>query len=484
MIRLTHARRAGAALALAGALGVVLAPGAGATPIRFTSYYGFDRYSTSVAVDGDPTHTAYIVSGETFPDGLAASAVTALDGGNVYLTARGQLSAEVRARLPYASKIVVVGSEASVGKDVMTWLQQNTKARLFRVAGPDRYATAAELATGNYGPGVDNVIIASGENYPDALTGGAAAGHVKSPLLLTSADALPSATAQALAILKPKAITVIGGQDRVGTAVQEQLQQFLPAGVGVTRIAGSDRFDTAVAVSRAFFPTTTAVVMATGAKFPDAIPAGALAVRLGAPLVLSPGACVTEGTNLEIERAQFGASPGGSVLVAVGGPTTLTDSALRRTNCAPVGSVVKTFLDELPAPTGGAKWHSDHATINGHFYPRSAAFDTDAIVSKYDNAIRNSEYRTWKLGAKYSRFTTTAGVDDLNDSGLVSTVDVYGDEKLLASRQIRLGSPSAFDLDVRGVDNLKIVTTTTVPADDASATVTGHYVYFGDAAVN
>jgi putative cell wall-binding protein len=484
MIRHSSARRATAVLALVGALGVVMASGAVATPVRAVETYGFDRYSTSANADSDPTRPAYIVSGENFPDGLTASALAALDGGNVYLTPTAQLTKEVRERVIYASKITVVGGEASVGKDVMIWLQQNTKAPLKRIVGADRYGTAAAVATANYAAGVSNVVIATGEDFPDALTGGAAAGHARSPLLLTTRDELPASTIAALQVLQPKAITVIGGVNRVSESVRQQLEQFVSDGVAVSRVSGADRYETAVEVSKSFFDSANLVVLASGAKFPDALSAGARAARFDAPLLLSPGNCLSENTNLEIERVQFGKPLTEANLEAIGGPTTLTIDALKRTNCQPSGMPAKTYLDQLAYPVGGAKYQSDHATINGHFYPRSAAFDTDALVSSYPNEIRNSEYRTWKLGTKYSRFTMTAGVDDLNNSGLVSTVDVYGDEKLLASRQVRLGSPSAFDLDVRGIDNLKIVTTTTVPSNDTSTTVTGHYVYFGDAAVS
>ena len=76
-----------------------------------------------------------------------------------------------------------------------------------------------------------------------------------------------------------------------------------------------------------------------------------------------------------------------------------------------------------------------------------------------------------------------AGIADDNPSSLTSTVAVYGDEKLLASAVVAKGAPVTFDVDVRGVDNLKVVTTS--PNADLTTTVPdANNVYFGDAAVS
>ncbi|GAA0289679.1 cell wall-binding repeat-containing protein [Kineococcus aurantiacus] len=475
----TAVRRAAAAVVLAGLVGGAAAAAADASPIRFHRVYGADRYITSSLVDGDPTSTAYVVSGVDFPDGLAAGAVAGREAvlGNVYLTQRDVLPAEVRQRIVYASKIVVVGGESSVGPDVMTWLQQNTRATLSRVSGPDRFDTAAALSAASYATpaagarGVENVVIATGYDYPDALSGSAAAAHVDSPLLLVRPDAVPASVVAELQRLRPQAITVVGGTSRVTDSVLEQLRTFTTG--PVTRIAGTDRYDTADRVSAAFFDDAEDVTIASGETFADALAAGARAGRHGGPLLLTASRCLTEQTNLEIERLQ--ATHGERAdLDSIGGPTRITEEAAKRTNCQPVGTAPKTYLDDLVHVQGSVRDRYDHATISGRFYPRSTAFDADP---------RNSDYGTWSLGTKRSRFTMVAGIADDNPSALASTVAVYGDEKLLASGNVAKGAPIAFDVDVRGVDNLKIVTTSP-NASLTPAAQNANLVYFGDAAVS
>src|SRR6185437_984382 len=48
-------------------------------------------------------------------------------------------------------------------------------ASVVRYSGADRYATSAAIVDANYAPGVPVAYIASGDNFPDALAGGAAA---------------------------------------------------------------------------------------------------------------------------------------------------------------------------------------------------------------------------------------------------------------------------------------------------------------------
>jgi putative cell wall-binding protein len=87
---------------------------------------------------------------------------------------------------------------------------------------------------------------------------------------------------------------------------------------GVTRIAGNDRYETAIAVSKKSFPgngSAPAVVLATGGNFPDALAGVPLAKKLGAPLLLTPGT----GSNAEvIKEIHRVLAPGGHVYVLGG----------------------------------------------------------------------------------------------------------------------------------------------------------------------
>ena len=101
-------------------------------------------------------------------------------------------------------------------------------ASLTRIAGPDRYATAAAISAASYAPGVPVAYIATGLNFPDALAGAPIAGTQGGPLLLTDTAALPAATATELARLKPGRIVVLGGPSVVSDAVMSGLAVYAP----------------------------------------------------------------------------------------------------------------------------------------------------------------------------------------------------------------------------------------------------------------
>ncbi|QJU54454.1 hypothetical protein HL652_13005 [Herbiconiux sp. SALV-R1] len=88
----------------------------------------------------------------------------------------------------------------------------NPSASVRRIGGADRFAVASAIAVDTFARGIDTVYVATGLNFPDALAGAAAAGHSRSPVVLTERDKLPAATRQALSALAPKRIVVVGGQ--------------------------------------------------------------------------------------------------------------------------------------------------------------------------------------------------------------------------------------------------------------------------------
>src|SRR5680860_516169 len=92
-----------------------------------------------------------------------------------------------------------------------------------RLAGSNRYATAAAVSAATFAEGVDVAFIATGENFPDALAGGPLAGSRGAPVLLTGRDALPAETAAELDRLEP------ASEHRDARAAAERAQRPVPA---------------------------------------------------------------------------------------------------------------------------------------------------------------------------------------------------------------------------------------------------------------
>jgi subtilisin family serine protease/putative cell wall-binding protein len=275
---------------------------------------GADRYATSAAVSasafGSGVPVAYVATGASFPDALAGGPAARIGGGPLLLTAPAQLPAATAGELARLrpGRIVVLGGAGAVSNAVLEALRAYTAGSVTRVSGPDRYATAAAISYSAFGA-AQTVYVATGTNYPDALAGGAAAARGGVPILLVTATGVPGPTASELARLRPSHIVVMGGTGVISQSVVAQLGAYAP---NIIRIAGPDRYATAVALSATMYPANgvDAVYLATGASFPDGLSAGPVAGLVGAPLLLVPqgglpGNVASELVRLDPSRVVF-----------------------------------------------------------------------------------------------------------------------------------------------------------------------------------
>lgn len=264
--------------------------------------------------------TVYVATGSAFPDALVAAAAAGSLDGPVLLVTRTSIPGATRSELARLSphRIVVVGGASAVANSVVAGLRSYAD-HVDRVWGGDRYATAAAVSSDAFGS-PRRVYVATGANYPDALVAAAAAGKKSAPVLLVTWGGLPTKTRSELARLDPRSIFVVGGPGAVSDAVVAALRLY---GGTVTRLAQSDRYGTAQALSRAAFKSAKTVYIATGANFPDALVAGAAAGSRDAPVLLVtrthvPGATRDELTRLDPDR-----------VVLVGGLSVVSDSVKR-----------------------------------------------------------------------------------------------------------------------------------------------------------
>ncbi len=180
---------------------------------------GDGRFATAAALSADVVApspaVAVVVSGRGFPDALPAGPLAAALDGPVLLTERDALPGATRAELARLApdRIVVVGGTGVVSSAVAAELGTLTDGEVTRLAGDDRWATAAAVAAAHpaASPTVDVAVLATGLGFADALAGGAVAAHLRAPLLTTLTDCLPTPVHDALADLDPTTLVVLGG---------------------------------------------------------------------------------------------------------------------------------------------------------------------------------------------------------------------------------------------------------------------------------
>ncbi|MEZ0491283.1 cell wall-binding repeat-containing protein [Kineococcus sp. TBRC 1896] len=171
---------------------------AGSTVTRIA---GATRYETAVDVAEEffPNPEGVVVTrGDTFPDALSGGAAAASAGVPVMITEPTSIPAPVAqwmAQHTFAAS-VVVGSSASVSDQVAATVASRTSsaAEATRIAGADRYDTSAAVAAELF-PQASTVVIATGDDFPDALAGVPAAAVNAAPVLLLPQACTPASLA-------------------------------------------------------------------------------------------------------------------------------------------------------------------------------------------------------------------------------------------------------------------------------------------------
>jgi len=292
---------------------------------------GADRYATSADIaeaafpGGVPSGQVILATGTNFPDGLAAN----------YLA--GQLDAPVLLTSATSSDPLfseTVGGTGAVGPSVLLALAQSGYS-VTQLGGATRYDTSEIVDTqagqtaGSDPAGEPTAIIATGDDFPDALAAGPLAWARHFPIVLTdgSQAALSSQALATLTTDKIKDVLLMGGSSALNPGINAQL-----TGLGITidmQFAGADRTDTAAQlwdylISAYGFSKST-VILASGANFPDALSAGPWGGSQLAGIVLTEP---DETLGTYTADALAGASSTLSTLDVAGGPAAVPTATI------------------------------------------------------------------------------------------------------------------------------------------------------------
>lgn len=188
------------------------------TPAGVHRIGGADRYEVSRNLITDPLNDIlglrdiYVAAGGNFPDALSAapaaalinSAVLLVDGSETALTlAEKQLLTDLS-----VTRVHIVGGPLSVSAALQADLGKSFITD--RADGADRYEASKALIDSAF-PTADVVYLASGEVFPDALSGGALAGEMHAPLAITGKTCINRSTAMTIGRLAPSTIVLLGG---------------------------------------------------------------------------------------------------------------------------------------------------------------------------------------------------------------------------------------------------------------------------------
>lgn len=190
-----------------------------------------------------------------------------------------------------------------------------------RISGTSRFDTAVAISQAGFPSPITStpvVFVASGTNFPDALSAGPVAAAMGGPLLLTSPTSLPASVKTEIERLNPDKIYVVGAASAVSNAVYAALSPLAPS---IERVSGPDRYATSRAVTALGFESAETVYVATGTGFADALAAGAAAGTVSAPVILVPGRASTA----DLETRALISDLGATSIVVAGGPPAVSE---------------------------------------------------------------------------------------------------------------------------------------------------------------
>lgn len=270
---------------------------------HFERISGPDRYQTAAAISratfaAGSVERVVLATGATFADALAANGLAGALDSPVLLTSTTDLHPAVTGELARlgAERVTIVGGASAVSEQVASSLR-GLGYDVDRIAGPDRYETAAlvakELAQ-VIGHEPELAFVVRGDAFADALAAAPFAYSQHAPILLSRPGDLPSATADILSGLGVHEVIVVGGTSAVDQAVVGGIEA---CDATTDRVAGTSRYATAAAlleyaIARGW-TAPEAVGVATGTAFPDALGGGAAMGAMNGALVLTEPATLS-----------------------------------------------------------------------------------------------------------------------------------------------------------------------------------------------
>ncbi|PID82550.1 MAG: hypothetical protein CSB16_00235 [Clostridiales bacterium] len=248
---------------------------------------GKTRYETAIKIadEIDENPEKYIIaSGANFPDALCASNLS--EGKYpILLVGSNSVSDSVLNRVS-GKDVILLGGKGAVSKEVENKLKSKVHS-LNRIGGKTRYETSIKVV--NYTGKKNGLILASGNNFPDAMSSTSLAHKYNIPVALTSKNELSNDLRNLISEVDG-GIYIVGGKGVISDSLMNEVKSIHP---NTYRISGTNRYQTNAAVLNEFGASNKTYVV-TGNNFPDSLTASVLAEKNNSPLVLSRKYTITE----------------------------------------------------------------------------------------------------------------------------------------------------------------------------------------------
>lgn len=334
------------------------------SPPKVSRISGKDRRDTAIEISKyiEDKETVIVARDDHYADALSGSS---LEGNPaIFLVNKRVAPSSVINRIKEISpkRIILLGSDAAITKEQeQIFINNFGRQKITRIEGKDRYETSAKI---NQTAGKNNFVLASGENYPDALSAGSFAESRNAGIVLSRQKALPASVKNLLTSAINKSPVIIGGESALSAGIAKELHEM---GQNPGRIYGSNRYETAVALAKS--SPSDILFIASGENFPDALAATSLAAQYKAPILLSG----KESLPSSVENYLKTATP--KEVILLGGEAALSkniESQLRDLHSKKINHTAKEggfikITKDTPLYTDPAKTKISHTIPAGKF---------------------------------------------------------------------------------------------------------------------
>lgn len=288
---------------------------------------GRDRFAVANKVMEDyypNSKKVLLVSAIKFPDNISS---TVMSQGQIPIlytySDKLDVSTEKLLKSKDLDEVIIIGGEKSVSRDVEKHIENDLKIKVVRYDGYDRYAVNTKIVSEKFDSkksDKQNLVIASGEVFADAINATSLAQKNDAPILLVSKNKISKETKDYLQSFengKIGKIFVVGGQKTVSDKVLQDIRAI--TNIESERIFGTNRYMTSVRVANVSFSTPKKAIFASGEVFVDALVAAPLSQKLKAPILLVSKLSITSDVKSYIVSNSF------EEMFIVGGKNTVSE---------------------------------------------------------------------------------------------------------------------------------------------------------------
>ena len=294
---------------------------------KITRISGKTRIETAIEVSKkyykNGAETVILVNGDKFSDILSAMPYSKVIKAPILYTNINKAPSDTLNEIKRlgAKNIVIIGGDNTVSKAQEKELKE-MKYKVDVINGVDRYETSKMIADRIKSISKNkDVIVASGSSFSDALAISTLAIKNETPILLSRQNKLSEYTLAALKEYSKGKIYISGGEKSISNGIENTLSKY--AKQGVKRLAGENRYETAVKIAQEVRPDSKVAVVVNGDDFADALVATPIIDANSAPILLVEKNKVTKSVSNYLEKSKITEG------IVVGGEKSISDNTTK-----------------------------------------------------------------------------------------------------------------------------------------------------------